>query len=559
MATIRTLLLDAASQRPDGIALRWKSNGEWQTWTFSDYLKHARNIAETIAKLDLKPGQRVALMMENRAEWITTYLGLACSRIEVVPIDAKLLPREVSHILRDSESCAFFAGGKTWPLINEIAPSLKDLKHIVILDGAVKQTTRSGGKTYYDYEQLMASVAEDATKPDAYFDRHVPVESDIASIIYTSGTTGRPKGAMLTHGNFTTQIDGALQYFTVHTWDNFLLVLPLHHAFAFSANFLVPLTTMCESSMVENLRTIPENMREVSPTVLLAVPLLAEKMLNAIMAKVNKNPVAKLMLKIGLGKIVGKKVLAALGGKLRILICGGAASDPEMLTTFTKFGVKALEGYGLTETAPIIALAPENDIRFGSVGKALPNCVIRIDEPTEEGIGEILVRGPMVMRGYFRNEAATAEVFEGDWFRTGDLGKMDADGYLTITGRKKSLIVNREGKNIYPEEVEMVLNASPYILESILIGYHVGTAKGERVGAIVVPDMEHIDESFKQSGKGLTDDEIIELCKNEVRRLSKEVSDYKRPRRIQVRFEELEKTTTKKIKRYLYSITNSEE
>ena len=559
MATIRTLLLDAASQRPDGIALRWKSNGEWQTWTFADYLSQARKVAETIAKLDIKPGQRVALMMENRAEWITTYLGLACTRIEVVPIDAKLLPREVSHILRDSEACAIFAGGKTWPLINEIAPNLPDLKKIIILDGAIKETTRSGGKVHYDYEQLLSSVAEDATKPDAWFDRHVPVESDIASIIYTSGTTGRPKGAMLTHGNFTTQIHGALEYFTVYTWDNFLIVLPLHHAFAFSANFLVPLTVMCESSMVENLRTIPENMREVSPTVLLAVPLLAEKMLNAIMAKIRKNPAAKLMMRIGLGKVVGKKVLAALGGKLRILICGGAASDPEMLVTFTKFGVKALEGYGLTETAPIIALAPENDIRFGSVGKALPNCVIRIDEPTEEGIGEILVRGPMVMRGYFRNEAATAEVFEGDWFRTGDLGKMDADGYLTITGRKKSLIVNREGKNIYPEEVEMVINASPFIMESIIIGYHVGSAKGERVGAIVVPDIERIDESFKQSGKGLTDDEIVELCKNEVRKQAKELSDYKRPRRIQVRFEQLEKTTTQKIKRYLYTLTNSDE
>lgn len=559
MATIRTLLLDAASQRPDGIALRWKSNGTWQTWTFADYLEQARMVAEAIAKLDVKPGQRVAMMMENRAEWISTYLGLACTRIEVVPIDAKLKVREVSHILRDSEASTIFADGKAWPLINEIEASLPDLKNIVILDDVFAEIKRSGGKAHYDYQQLLSSVADDATKPDAFFDRHVPVESDIASIIYTSGTTGRPKGAMLTHGNFTTQIDGALEYFTVHTWDNFLIVLPLHHAFAFSANFLVPLTVMCESSMVENLRTIAENMREVSPTVLTAVPLLAEKMLNAIMAKIRKNPAAKLMMRIGLGKVVGKKVLAALGGKLRILVCGGAASDPEMLATFKKFGVKSLEGYGLTETSPIIALAPENDIRFGSVGKALPNCVIRIDEPNTEGIGEILVRGPMVMRGYFRNEAATAEVFDGDWFRTGDLGKMDADGYLTITGRKKSLIVNREGKNIYPEEVEMVLNASPFILESIIIGYHVASDKGERVGAIVVPDMEAIDEHFKQSHKALTDDEIIELCKNEVRRLSKEVSEYKRPRRIQVRFEQLEKTTTQKIKRYLYTLTNSEE
>lgn len=558
MSTIRTLLLDAASQRPDSIALRWKADGVWQTWTFADYLEQARKVAEASTKLNIKPGQRVALMMENRAEWITTYLGLACTRIEVVPIDAKLKPREVSHILRDSESCAIFANGKSWPLINEIAPSLPNLKNMIILDGAIKETERVSGKTRYDYEQLLASVAEASTKPDAFFDRHVPVESDVASIVYTSGTTGRPKGAMLTHGNFITQIDAALQYFKVYTWDNFLLVLPLHHAFAFSANFLVPLRAMCESSMVENLRTIPDNMREVSPTILVAVPLLAEKMLNAIMAKLNKNPAAKIMMRIGLSKVIGKKVKSALGGKLRILVCGGAASDPKMLKTYKKFGITAFEGYGLTETAPIIALAPENDIRFGTVGKAIPTCEFRIENPSEEGIGELLVRGPMVMRGYFRNEAATAEVFDGDWFRTGDLGKLDDDGYLTLTGRKKSLIVNREGKNIYPEEVEIVLNTSPYILESVLVGYHVGSDKGERVGAIIVPDMEYIDESFKKKGTGLTDGEIIELCKNEVYRLSKELADYKRPRRIQVRFEQFEKTTTQKIKRYLYTLTNSE-
>ncbi len=559
MATIRTLLLDAATQRPDGIALRWKADGVWHTWTFADYLRQARTVAEAAAKLDIKPGQRVALMMENRPEWIATYLGLAGTGVEVVPIDARLQEREVSHILRDSESCAIFITGKAWTLMNEIENTLPDLRHVVATDNAFAETRRAGRITHHDYQQLLNSVAANAQKPDACFDRHIPVESDIASVIYTSGTTGRPKGAMLTHGNFTSQIEGALQFFNVYTWDNFLMVLPLHHAFAFSANFLVPLAVMCESSMVESLKTIPENMREVSPTVLLAVPLLAEKMLNAIMAKIRKNPVARTLLAIGLGKVVGKKVLGALGGKLRIIVCGGAASDPAMLATFTKFGIKTLEGYGLTETAPIIALAPENDIRFGSVGKALPNCEIRIDSPNAENIGEIIVRGPMVMRGYFRNEAATAEVFDGEWFRTGDLGKMDADGYVTITGRKKSLIVNREGKNIYPEEVEMEINASPYILESIVVGYHVASDNGERVGAIVVPDTERIDEDYKKEGKGLTDNEIVDLCKKEVRRMAATISEYKRPRRVQVRFEQLEKTTTQKVKRYLYTLSDGEE
>ncbi|MGI5868821.1 MAG: AMP-dependent synthetase/ligase [Kiritimatiellia bacterium] len=560
MSTIRTLLLDAAAQRGDGIALRWKSEGVWRTWTYADYLKLARMIAEAVGKLGIKPGQRVAMMLENRPEWMVVYLGLACCGIQVVPIDARLQEREVAHILNDSEACALFASGKLWPLINEIAGGLSALRHVIFLDGAVKEPRKIGSVRYHDYDALLASAEADAEKADAFFDRHVPAAADIASIIYTSGTTGRPKGAMLTHGNFIAQLDeGAFQYFTVHEWDNFLLVLPLHHALAFTANMIVPIASKCEVSMIENLRTITENMREVSPTILLAVPLLAEKMHNAIMAKLRKNFTARILLAIGLGRIVGKKVIDSLGGRLRIIVCGGAAADVVALKNFTKFGIKALEGYGLTETAPIITLAPEKKIKFGTVGKALPNCEIRIADPTDEGVGEIQVRGPMVMKGYFRNEAATAEVFDGPWFRTGDLGKMDSEGYVTITGRKKSLIVNREGKNIYPEEVEMVVNASPYILESIVVGYHAGGEKGERVGIIVVPDMDRIGEDHSAKGQSLSDDQIVELCKSEVRRMAREIAEYKHPRRISVRFEPFQKTTTQKIKRYLYSMADLEE
>lgn len=559
MSTIRTLLLNAAAHRPNGIALRWKSDGIWKTWTFGDYHTQTRNVSEVAGRLGVKPGNRVALMMENRPEWIITYLGLASCGIEVVPLDARLQEREVSHIMRDSEACALFASGKIWPLIHEIESGLPNLKDVVLLDGVFEETKKTGRTAHHDFAKLLASSAQDASRPDSFFDRHVPVESDIASIIYTSGTTGRPKGAMLTHGNFTSQLDGALQFFTVYTTDNFLLVLPLHHAFAFTGNFLVPLGCMCEISMVENLRTVSENMREVSPTALLAVPLLAEKMLNAILTKLRKNPVARLLLAAGLGRLVGSNVIKALGGRLRIIVCGGAASDPAMLKAYAKFGITTLEGYGLTETAPILALAPEKDIRYGSVGKALPNCQIRIKDPTSDGIGEIQARGPMIMKGYFHNEAATAEVFDEGWFCTGDLGKMDADGYVTITGRKKSLIVNREGKNIYPEEVETAINASPYILESIVVGFHAQKEIGERVGVIVVPNIDRIEEERKSKGQSMSDADIIALCKSEVARTVREISEYKRPRRVHVRFEQLEKTTTQKVKRYLYSLSDAEE
>ncbi|MBR1607982.1 MAG: AMP-binding protein [Kiritimatiellae bacterium] len=563
--TIRTLLLDAAAQSPDSTAVRWKAaDRQWHVWTFADLLARARAVSEALGALGVKPGDRVALMMENRPEWMAAYLGISSCGITAVPVDSHLHAHEVSHILRDSEAVAFVGSGRTGPLVREIMGTLKYMRHVVLADGAVAEERRESGVRLHDFDRLLAATEADSAKADSFFDRNVAAEGDVASIIYTSGTTGRSKGAMLTHGNFCAQLQ-ALKYFTVRKDDNFLLVLPLHHAFAFTANFVVPLAAQCEISIVENLRTIPDNMRETRPTVLLAVPLLAEKMLGAIRKKLQKSAAARTLLSIGLHRVVGRKVIAGLGGRLRIIICGGAASDPDVLRAWSRFGVNTLQGYGLTETAPICALAPEDEIKFESVGKALPEHELRIAEPNEEGVGEIEVRGPSVMKGYFRNEAATAECFDGEgWFRTGDLGKMDSDGYVTITGRKKSLIVNREGKNIYPEEVEIAINACPHILESIVLGYRVpGEAKGEHVGAIVVADLDKIAEERNRnaasSSSPMSDDEVRALCISEVHEAMKQLSSYKHPRRIRVRFEPLQKTNTLKVKRYLYSLDSDEE
>ncbi len=555
MATIRTYLQESAVGNPEGVALRWKTKGVWHSMTNSERLQWARTVAAAASLMKLKEGDRVALMMENRPEWMTTYLGLACSGFTVVPVDAKLHEREVSHILRDSGASAVFSGNRGWPVLREIEADLPELRNVVLCDGVFSGSEKINGTWHHDYAFLMEEAAKDPGKSAKYFDTHIPTEADVASILYTSGTTGRPKGAMLTHGNFAAQIEGCLQSFKVYKEDNFLLVLPLHHAFAFTASFLVPMASQSEVSMVESLRSIPENMREVSPSVLLAVPLLAEKMLAGIMKNLKKSAAAGMLLKLGLGRMVGKKVVGNLGGKLRILICGGAASDVEMLRMYNKFGIHTIEGYGLTETAPICALTPESEIRLGTVGKAFPNCELKIDQPGPEGVGEICVRGPITMKGYFHNQAATDEVFENGWFHTGDLGKLDETGYLTITGRKKSLIVNREGKNIYPEEVEIVLDSAPHVLESVVVGYHAGDEKGERVGAIIVPDMDKIAADFPGKKGQMTDEEISELCRKEVREAVSVIAEYKRPRKFQVRFEPFERTTTQKIKRYLYAIS----
>jgi len=556
--TLRSLLLDAAAQSPESVFLRWKADGEWRTWTYRETLARVRAVAEALGALGCRAGDRVAMLMENRPEWVCVYLGIVSCGLTAVPVDAKLRAGEVSHVLRDSESVAVFASGRGGPLLREIMGSLLFLRSVVLLDGAVADDGREGAVRICDFDRLLAAVGPGAEAPDSFFDRHVARAEDVASIIYTSGTTGRSKGAMLTHANFCAQFV-ALSRFTATRDDNFLLVLPLHHAFAFTANLLLPLACQCQISMVENLRTISENMRDVRPTVMFVVPLLAEKMLSAVQKKIRASAAARALMSVGLSRIVGRKAIAQLGGRLRLLISGGAPADPAMLRAWRRLGVIALEGYGLTETAPICTINPEDAMRYGTVGPAIPGHEMRVAEPDAEGVGELEFRGPSVMKGYFRNEDATREAFDGEWFRTGDMGRMDAEGYVTITGRKKSLIVNREGKNIYPEEVEQVLNACPHVLESVVLGYRLaGESTGEHVGAILVADLDRFaserNRTDADSASPLSDEQIREICIAEVREAVRQLAPFKHPRRLLVRFEPLERTQTHKIKRYLYSI-----
>ncbi|MBT7066252.1 MAG: AMP-binding protein [Verrucomicrobia bacterium] len=404
----------------------------------------------------------------------------------------------------------------------------------------------------------MSDVREASEKDDCLFNRREPSEDDVASIIYTSGTTGRQKGAMLTHANFASNVESMMKCIDLGPSDNLLLVLPLHHAFAFTVNLLVPVFSGAQISFIQSLKTVGENTREVSPTVLVGVPLLLEKIYARIMAGLKKKPAAYFLYRAGLKAPVIKGIKQKLGGKLRFCVVGGAPSSIDTITGYAELGIPVIEGYGLTETAPVLTFNPFDAPLPGSVGKALPGVEVQIKDPNEEGIGEITARGPNIMKGYFKNPQATAEVMDGDWFLTGDMGFINEDGYVIITGRKKSLIVNREGKNIYPEEVETQILKSNFVMETIVLGYTIEGETGERVGAIVVPDEEAMADRRKHRKHPISDAELTQLMVDEVKRVTNDISDYKRPRRIQVRSEEFEKTSTSKVKRYLYAITPTE-
>ncbi|MCF7838103.1 MAG: AMP-dependent synthetase/ligase [Candidatus Marinimicrobia bacterium] len=552
METIRDMLEQAAQRKGTGVALRHKVRGKWHAVTYAELRRRSGAVSRLLTDFGVQAGQRVGLFMENSPEWIESYFGIVACGVVAVPIDAKLLEQEVAHILRDSGAVALLAGARAYPLLRDIEALLPDLRQVWLVGGAELLPAEQSRCAYGDYQAAVTErLAPAANDPPP----GAPAPDDLASLIYTSGTTGRQKGIMLTHANFMANVQSCRQVVAVRTDDNFLVVLPLHHAFAFIACLLLPVASGAEMSLVESLKTVGENMSEVQPTVLVGVPLLLEKMYGKIRAGINQKTSARWLCRLGLGRVVGRKILAKLGGRLRLVVTGGAPCDPAVLQGWERLGIPVREGYGLTETAPVLTLNPIECNRLGSVGRALPGVELRIDEPNAEGIGEICARGANVMRGYYNNPEATAAVLRDGWLYTGDLGRLDRDGFLTISGRKKSLIVNREGKNIYPEEVEHQILQSPYVLETLVLGYHEhGETTGERVGAILVPNQDAVDRVAAARGQPLSDAEVEALLQEDVRRVCRALAEYKRPRRLQIRYEELEKTSTTKVKRYLYAL-----
>jgi long-chain acyl-CoA synthetase len=546
-------MFDATVQRtPSAVAMRFRAEGAWTSRTYAEFARRVRQAAELAGTLGLKPGHdNVGLLLENGPEWMEIYAALAGTGVTVVPLDPKLRPQEIAYILGDAGAVALFTSGRHRPAIEEILPRLPSLRNLVFVDGVDAARTPCGRCACQDYETALASVAAAADAAGCWFAQHRPEPDSLASIIYTSGTTGKPKGAMLTHANFCADVEGSFGIISdLQSSDSFLVVLPLFHAFSFTANFLMPICRGSSMCFVESLRTVAEDIRVVQPTVLMAVPLLVEKIYNRIEERLLTNPLARLMLRVGLGRAIGARVKQSLGGRLRLLITGGAPCSVQVIRGFRRLGINIVEGYGLTEASPVVSLTRPDDMRPGTIGYKLPNIDVRLADQNEHGVGELQIRGPIVMKGYFRNEAATAEAFDGGWLRTGDLASIDAAGFITIRGRRKALIVNREGKNIYPEEVEQCIARDRSVLDVVVIGYQENGETGEKVGAIVTPNLHEI--KAQHHGVEPPWSEIDALLRQVVQDQCRDLADYKHPRKIDIRRDPLERTSTQKIRRVVY-------
>ncbi len=551
--TIRSLLERDAQRFPNRVACVWHEGGVWRRRTWREALRSVREVAEGYGRaFALVPHEEnAAIILNNSPLWLDAYLAQAGTGVAVVPIDPKLHNDEVSYILRDGEVRVVTTDRAHLRMMLTIAKDLPCLRGIVVVDGPV-----NAGQKILDRIDVVSYESLRVAGGGAWYDSHVAEPSDIASIIYTSGTTGKPKGAMLTHGNFIADLEGAFTLFgTVTERDSFFVVLPLFHAFSFSANFIASMMKGASMSFCQSLRTVGQDIHDLKPTVICAVPLLAEKMHAKIEAGLAKSAVARFLMKIGLRGPVMHMVKMRLGGKLRFFITGGAPCPRPVMECFKRIHVRFLEGYGLTECSPIVSVCPPEVIKFGTIGPAIGGIEVRLADQNEQGVGEIQVKGPIVMQGYYHNPDATAESFEDDgkgglWFRTGDLASMDEDGFITIRGRKKALIVNREGKNIYPEEVENTIAKEPSVADVVVVGYTQGDDPGEKVGAIIHPD----EEWFKDMNGGVAPawEEMEKTALKQAQERCAELADYKRVRKWVVSREPLERTSIGKVRRVAY-------
>ena len=533
--TITEMFERSAKEYSNRVMSKIKRGGVWREYTFGEVLGYVRKMAEYLKEKGIKKGDFVALVSENRPEWGWGYLAIQWAGGTVIPLDARLTDVE-RRFLMD------FAGIKgvicSRDYLMEIEEAKKELKFDFIL------SMEDLDKIFEKYKGI---------------DRVELNEEDLAEILFTSGTTGSPKGVMLTHKNIMSDLEGLYQIIDVNENDVFFSILPLHHVYECTGGFLAPIYVGASVAYASSLRpnVMLEEMREIRPTVWLTVPLILEKIYQKILKTLNEQKGVKKVL-INLMKTfakerLSKRIKASLGlDRVRYVISGGAALPEWVSKGLEDLGFPILQGYGLSETSPILTLNPPHSPRNKSVGLPIPGVEIRLFEVNERGEGEIAAKGPMVMKGYYKNEKATKEVFYDGWFLTGDIGYFDEDGYLYITGRKKAVIVTKGGKNIYPEEIENKLTESPYIEEVLVFGAINPETGEEEVQALVYPNLDEVRSIAHKMGRVPDDDFIYELISKEIERLSKDLAPYKRIKRFALRYEEFPKTTTRKIKRHLF-------
>ncbi len=544
--TIPVQFFETADRFQDRIALQTEREGQYVRFRYSEVADHARRLATFLRRRQIAPGDRIALLSENRPEWAIAYLGILAAGATAVPLDAQLGHNEVENLLRHSESRVLIASEAELEKVSPVIARLPALSEVILLDAKAPPGI-------HPLPEILQSTEHDPLSS--------PPPNAIASILYTSGTTGTPKGVMLSHANFVSNVAAAQELNVCGPEDNVLAVLPLHHVYPFMVTFLFPLLCGARVTFLHSLKPpdLLQCIQETGVTILPGVPQLLALLHRGIFQEINKRPrpvrlffhlflglagVARATLGKNLGSLFFPQIHRRFGGRLRIITSGGAKLDPAVARDLSRLGFTVLEGYGLTETSPGVTFSPPEQPRFESVGRPLSGVHVKIVDPDPEGVGEIAIQGPNVMQGYFKDAEGTAHSFRDGWFLSGDLGYLDAEGYLYITGRLKEVIVLATGKNIYPEEIEAHFLKSPFIKEiCVLGGEELGDPRTEGLVALVVPNFEQLKAQRLSNAEG--------TIRWEMENLSRELPGYKRPIRLHMVKDPFPRTRLGKIQRHL--------
>lgn len=529
-----------------------EEEGKFREITHKEFREEINCLGTALINLGLKD-KRIAVISENRYEWGVAYLATVTGTGVVVPLDKALPNNEIESLIIRSEVEAIFYSNKYDEVMNKIKEhGNTSVKYFISMDLEKKE------KDVYSQKELTEQGKKLIEEGNREF-LDAKINPDIMGImLFTSGTTAMSKAVMLSHKNICANLMDIASVIKLDENDRMLSFLPLHHTFECTVGFLYPISKGSSIAFCEGIRHIADNIKEFQITTMISVPVLYESMYKKVMKGIEKKgkletvkkgiKISQFLLKFGIDirKKIFKEIHDNLGGKARLFVAGGAALDPEAEKGFNELGITMLQGYGLTETSPVIAAEDDKYRRLSSIGKAFPSLDVKIVDPNEEGIGELVAKGPSMMLGYYNNDEATKETIDEEgWLHTGDLARIDKDGYIFISGRKKFVIVLKNGKNIYPEELETLLNKIEGISESFVYGRPEDDGD-YKICCKIVYDKEMMQELY-----GTTDEEKLkEILWQEVKKVNKTMPAYKYIRDISITDKPLIKTTTQKIKRF---------
>lgn len=560
--TIKEVFDMAREKYSDNIFMleKFTSKGEFTEITYKEFANDVIALGTALTKKYNLKDERVVIIGENTYHWYVSYMAMLCGVGIAVPVDKELPINEIENVIKRARATAVIYSTKKADVIKKVEDKLPQVKYFIQMNSDDKLVGREVG-----FNTVIEQGKKIIEKGDNSFKKIEIDPEEFKVLIFTSGTTSNSKGVMLCNRNLAQNINAVNPYVKIHETDRFFSILPLHHTYESTIGFLLPVARGSSIAVCQGLKYIVPNLKETKPTALLAVPLLIEnlyKKINQTIDKSGKTAMVNSMMQItnalknvgvDIKKTVFKEIYENLGGKLRFVVSAAAPIDPKVGKWMQDLGIIFLQGYGLTETAPIAALTPQYDTRVGSAGKAVTCAELKIDNPNEKGEGEVLIKSETLMIGYYEDQKATDEVIETDeegnrWFHSGDVGYLDKDGFLYITGRIKNVIVTQNGKNIYPEEIELMLGNIPEIKECMVYGKEIEGEKELIITAKVIPNLEEIQKEHKGE---LTDEQIHDIIWEKIKEVNHKLTSYKAIKKLEIKKDEFAKTTTMKIKRYV--------